>query len=381
MLFVAADHGETVLAIQVLLGAEFHALVPHIYLIDRALRSHLFNPLEQANQGSAVAFHGMTEALDLHLVLEALEVGDGGAEVYLLAGQSIGKGVAHAVRVDEDHLVLTHALQEVDNVVIVANPHAAVLEVLAHLVGHFALVDEQFLVALRDISIGDGNGCEVHVASAQVQQPCDVVESRHQHGGGVIVLEHLEQTLNFGTGFLAGILHIVYKGRFTGPCGTVSPDLVGGIELGGEHITVLAAEAFQLVGILGAVEPAVDGDDRVFLKNLQQPFVNGGIVTHVFFHHHEAAVGQFNFCLQEITGIGPQRGLVKRHDSSTVAASETADPVAEFPVVTDVFTLVGVSAGNDDGIDIQAAHLLAQRLKMRISLSTHCYISFGLVYV
>jgi hypothetical protein len=43
-------------------------------------------------------------------------------------------------------------------------------------------------------------------------------------------------------------------------------------------------------------------------------------------------------------------------------------------VVTDVFTLVWVGAGNNDGIDIQAAHLLAQRLKVRKSLSTHNYI-------
>ena len=63
--------------------------------------------------------------------------------------------------------------------------------------------------------------------------------------------------------------------------------------------------------------------------------------------------------------------MVKGYHGGAVAACEAADPVAEFPVVTDVFTLVGVGAWNDDGIDIHTAHFLAQRLKMRQSLSTH----------
>jgi hypothetical protein len=42
---------------------------------------------------------------------------------------------------------------------------------------------------------------------------------------------------------------------------------------------------------------------------------------------------------------------------------------------------VRVGAGNDDGIDIQAAHLVAQRLKVRKSLSTHYIIGFVLIIV
>ena len=104
--------------------------------------------------------------------------------------------------------------------------------------------------------------------------------------------------------------------------------------------------------------------------------MDGGVIAHVFLHHDEAAVGQFNFGLQEIAGIGPQCCLVKGHYSGAVTAREAAEPVTEFPVVTDVFTLVRVGAGDDDGIDIQAAHLLAQCLKVRKSLFTHklCYI-------
>ena len=77
MLFVAADHGKAVLTVQVLLCAEFHALVPHVHLVDCACGRRFLNPLEQAHQGSSVALHGMAESLDLALVLDALEVGDG----------------------------------------------------------------------------------------------------------------------------------------------------------------------------------------------------------------------------------------------------------------------------------------------------------------
>ena len=83
---IAADHSEAVLAVQILLGTEFHALVPHVHLIDGAAGGRFFDPLKQAHKCCAVTLHSMAEAIDLHLVLDALEVGDGGAEVDLLAG-------------------------------------------------------------------------------------------------------------------------------------------------------------------------------------------------------------------------------------------------------------------------------------------------------
>ena len=86
VLLVTADHREAVLAVQVLLGAELLPLGPHVHLVDGATGGRLLNPLEQTHQGGAVALHGVAEAVDLHLVLDALEVGDGGAEVNLLAG-------------------------------------------------------------------------------------------------------------------------------------------------------------------------------------------------------------------------------------------------------------------------------------------------------
>ena len=147
MLLVAANHGEAVLAVQVLLGTEFHTLVPDVHLIDRAAGGSLLDPLEQAYQRGSVALHGVAESLDLHIVLDALQVGDGRAEVNLLALQGVGQGVTHAVGVDENDLVLAHTLQEMNNVVIVAHPHTTCFEMLAHLVGNLVLIDEQFPVA------------------------------------------------------------------------------------------------------------------------------------------------------------------------------------------------------------------------------------------
>ena len=71
--------------------------------------------------------------------------------------------------------MFAHALQEVHNVVIVANAHAALLKVLAHLVGNLVLVDEQFPVVARDVGKGNDNRGKCHVVAAQVEQPCDVV--------------------------------------------------------------------------------------------------------------------------------------------------------------------------------------------------------------
>ena len=242
----------------------------------------------------------MAETLDLHLILDALEVGDGRAEVNLLALQRIGEGVTHAVGVDEHHFVLIDALQEVNDVVIFADSHPAVLEVLAHLVGHLVLIDEQLLVVMGNKGKGDGNRREIHVVAAQVQQPGNVVEGGHQHCGGFVVLEHLEQAFDFCIGFLAGILHVMDKGRFTGARGAVSPNLVGRIELGGKHEAVLTAEAFQLVGSLSAIQSAVDSNDRIFFEHLLQPLMNGRVIAHVLLHHDKAAVFQFDFCLQEV---------------------------------------------------------------------------------
>ena len=77
MLFVTTYHGKAILMIESLLGAEFHTLVPHVHLVDGACGCRFLNPLEQAHQCGAVTLHGTAEALDLHIILEALEVGDG----------------------------------------------------------------------------------------------------------------------------------------------------------------------------------------------------------------------------------------------------------------------------------------------------------------
>ncbi len=57
-------------------------------------------------------------------------------------------------------------------------------------------------------------------------------------------------------------------GWLAGPGRAVLPDLVGGIEFSGQHKSVLTAEAFQPVRFLGVIQPAIDGDDRVFLEHL-----------------------------------------------------------------------------------------------------------------
>ena len=90
------------------------------------------------------------------------------------------------------------------------------------------------------------------------------------------------------------------KGGFAGSGGSVGPDAVGWIELGGEHKTILTAETLQLVRLLGVIQPSVDGDYRVFLEVGAQPLVDGGVIAHILFHHHETTVGQFDFGLQEI---------------------------------------------------------------------------------
>ena len=131
----------------------------------------------------------MAEALDLNVILDALEVGDGRAEIHFSARQGVGQGVAHAVGVDEDHLVLVDALQEMDHIVIIAHLDVAVFEVLAHLIGNLVLIDKDDFCPARDVNKGDGDRRESDVVAAQVEQPSDIVERGDQHGRRLVAFQ------------------------------------------------------------------------------------------------------------------------------------------------------------------------------------------------
>ena len=102
----------------------------------------------------------------------------------------------------------------------------------------------------------------------------------------------------------------------------------------------------------------------------REPPGNGRhIALQTFVQFHAAAI-QFGDSLDKITGVGPESGVVGRNDGVPRLAAETGQPLHPFPAGGKIFALVGVGAGNDDGIITIARHDVAQ-LFYSIEMSIH----------
>ena len=337
----------------------------HVHLVDALAVVHSpFQPHECPDQRRTVALHGAAEPGYLHLVLHSFDGCDGRVSIDFLRRHGIGQRVAHAIGVDEHHLVLAAALQKAHHVVVVAHAHIHRLEMAPHLIGDFVLIDENAPLTLRQVGIGYNHRREGHIGAAQVECPGYLVEGGDDYRLGTGLPHGIEHPLNLALHILAGKFLAVHIGL---PCrarGPVGPDVVGRAEVGGKHESIFAAEAFVLAHIDHREQPPVECQHRILGQHLSQPLGDCGLAGHIFLEQRYAAALQLLLGLQEIAAVGPQPSLFLRDNCRSIASRKARDPVTEFPILGRIFTLVGVGAGYNHRIDIDPAHCLSQGLQM-----------------
>ena len=150
-----------------------------------------------------------------------------------------------------------------------------------------------------------------------------------------------------------------------GDGGTVVPDEAQRVVVGAQRqSTLLAQVGDELFDEGCGIRHSVGRNllRTAVAEFLAEPFGNRWRAGHLQLHQLELRAPQLFFCCKEVTGVGPEGGTRHRDDGRACRPVETTDPLASFPMVGHVFTVMRVGAGEDVGSQAFALHLRAQRL-------------------
>ena len=136
-----------------------------------------------------------------------------------------------------------------------------------------------------------------------------------------------------------------------------------GGEIGAEgESPVLAQFGNELLNVVGRAVHAVEPYLLVALVSqlFAEPFGNGGCTLYPFSHQLVFGTFQLLGSSNEIARVRPKRRSMERHYCRSCRAVETTDPLAAFPVVSGVFTIMRVGAGKDECTEVFASHFFTQ---------------------
>lgn len=391
-------------------------LVPRLALVE-----HLLQPGKVAHERGAVADVALAEALDLGRVLARLGVGDVRAADLELVAERVGDGPAgvgadeHLVRLGNlllghlglvgvrlglgrGHLLggllddavlgarlgrslgrvglgalggeqLTPAVERLPHLGVLEHDDVVRVEVVADLLGNGGGVGEQRRVVLRHDGVCEEHGVVGDVAAAQVEQPRDLVEGRHDDTGRAGARELVAQVAELVRDRVASKLVGQLEDGLRWASGTVSPDevdevLLDGHELAGLDLGEGLAERSSLVLRHDA---RVDANARRGAELLLasegcvvdhgpylEPRLPGGRVGDAALHERPASDGvsccasgdcpppssfgrldaadslvrQLLSSLEKVAAVSPAERLGLRDDSSAGRAGEAGEPCA-----------------------------------------------------
>ena len=183
---IGSDGLKALLHIRRVFAAQRRELVVHAHFGHSALCHCRLYPLEQPHHRHAVAHHSPAEARCLSLVLHRFHQRYGRWRIdYLCAA-------GHVARHERSRLVAVHQYrvfevlcQSFTYLIIWAQLHAIVVEILLDLVAHAVALRKQGGAPRCDEQIGYEHRVALYVGPAQIERPGYVVERRYQHAVGV----------------------------------------------------------------------------------------------------------------------------------------------------------------------------------------------------
>ena len=197
----------------------------------------------------------------------------------------------------------------------------------------------------------------MHVGTAQVQGPGNIVEGSHQHPVGMKLTERLTDAGHFSACWLTCIFQRIYLYRILGYHRTVTPYLSQRVKIRTHSdSTFMAQIGYQFPHRAGRTAPAVDAHLSAGTALSPQPLSDGRRAIYLQFHQLVFSTFQLFCCSNKIAGVRPESGRVERDDSRSRRAVKARDKLTPLPMVGDIFALMGVSTWEDTGCEMFAAH-------------------------
>ena len=147
---------------------------------------------------------------------------------------------------------------------------------------------------------------------------------------------------------LASILQRINLHRIFGNGRTIPPDQLQRIEVRTERDATLFTEAGNhVLHIADRTAPPVDANFSTGTTLTAYPLSDGGCALNLQAHQLKLRSLQLLFSSQEIPRVRPQGCSIHCDHCRSRRAIETADPLTAFPMLGHVFTLMGVSTGEN----------------------------------
>ena len=276
---VARDGSETIHHIERLLRAEFRQLVARAKLGYFLSGGHLlFQPEVEFRQGDTVFQHGVAEAFDFRLVLDALQVvgGRNAVDDFRSLRQGVVDGHVRLAAVEEDADVFRQALQVVEQFAVIRQHPSFFLQMLRDFSRHLLRIDEEDIFLIRNVGITDSHGIVRHVRPPDIRRPSHFVERREHRAVRPGLVQHLVNLNQLVFGRFPAQLDRHLEDLRLGHGGTVFPYRVYQREVRIQGDTFLLQRQFEGLRVGEAIRQPVQPHGIAFAEFGQQELGDGG---------------------------------------------------------------------------------------------------------
>ena len=203
------------------------------------------------------------------------------------------------------------------------------------------------------------------VSPAQIEEPGDVIQRGEQVPVGAEAGHLLAQEAELVGAALPGIALLQLPDRVGREGRAIRPELSDEVERLGIADLLTAEGGFQRAGVGVGDSTAVIAEALAVPQRLFEIFGDGRHAGLAHFAQLDAGAAQLLGRSEEITPVGPEAGLVRRHDQRAGAAAKAGEPLAALEIAVHIFGGVEIVRQHHIGVDAVFPHLLPQRSDAR----------------
>ena len=270
-------------------------------------------------------------------------------------------------RNEEAAEVLGDGGHEGENLGVVAQLHALFAEVVPNVGVHPLRMGEKNGAPAVGHKISHKDGIVLDIGRPEVEQPSDFSQFAHNEKRFTLSLPLLcAEVFDLFTGRLGDIFIGLAIQRRLRQRRAVRPDFAERVGRGAEQAGRKdSGQTFVEIQSAGFGTEA-DAAGRIFRsgcfchQSLLQPIGKGGGGAFSLAHQFKGSVEQLLFGLEKIAAVGPEGCMMEGDKSGSGTSVKTTDPFAALPVRSRILTVVRVGRGDDECLEILAAHPVAQ---------------------
>lgn len=267
----------------------------------------------------------------------------------------------HAARVDQQRRAVRQRRERRTRGVVGADVDAILRERRGQRRRYLAVGDEQRRAIGADHCVRNEYRIEVDVGAAQVEQPREIVERRHEMPLRALRVHRAADVGQLARARRVGLRRHVLEHRIAGQPRPLGPDRIEQVDVGTQRDAARTQRGRQPARGRDAEHGAVDPNRRARRHVLREPVdVRRALLPARHLHQLHARARQFGVGLHPVAAVDPQPREVRGDDQRADRTREAGQPAARLPAFGQVFGQVGIGGRHEIGGQVLADHGVAQ---------------------